>query len=32
MADSDCAKRMLFKEAYLTDDIKKELELWDNVD
>jgi len=26
------AKRLLFKEEYLTDEIKKELELWDNVD
>jgi len=28
----NCAKRLLFKEEYLTDDIKKELEMWDNVD
>ena len=26
------AKRLLFKPEYLTDEIKKELELWDNVD
>ena len=26
------AKRLLFKEEYLTDEIKKELELWDNID
>ena len=26
------AKRLLFKEEYLTEDIKKELKLWDNVD
>ncbi len=26
------AKRLLFKEEYLTEDIKKELRLWDNVD
>jgi len=28
----NCAKKLLFKEEYLTDDIKKELEMWDNVD
>jgi len=28
----NCAKRLLWKEEYLTDDIKKELEMWDNVD
>jgi len=28
----NCAKRLLFKEEYLTDDIKKELKLWDNLD
>ena len=26
------AKRLLFKEEYLTDEIKKELKLWDNID
>ena len=26
------AKRLLFKPEYLTDEIKKELKLWDNVD
>ena len=26
------AKRLLFKEEYLTEDIKKELKLWDNID
>jgi len=26
------AKRLLFKPEYLTEDIKKELKLWDNVD
>jgi len=26
------AKNLLFKEEYLTDEIKKELKLWDNVD
>jgi uncharacterized HAD superfamily protein len=28
----NCAKRLLFKEKYLTDEIKKELKLWDNVE
>ena len=28
----NCAKRLLFREEYLTDEIKKELELWKNVD
>ena len=28
----NCAKRLLFKEEYLTDEIKKELKLWDNVE
>jgi len=28
----NCAKRLLFKEEYLTDKIKKELKLWDNVE
>jgi len=26
------AKRLLFKPEYLTDEIKKELKLWDNID
>ena len=26
------AKRLLFKKEYLTEDIKKELKLWDNID
>jgi len=26
------AKRLLFKPEYLTEDIKKELKLWDNID
>ena len=26
------AKRFLFKPEYLTEDIKKELKLWDNID
>jgi len=28
----NCAKRLLFKEEYLTKEIKKELKLWDNID
>ena len=28
----NCAKRLLFKEEYLTDEIKKELKLWDNIE
>ena len=27
-----CAKKKLWKDEYLTNDIKKELEIWDNVD
>jgi len=28
----NCAKRLLFKEEYLTDEIKKELKLWNNIE
>jgi len=28
----NCAKRLLFKEEYLTDAIKEELKLWENID
>jgi len=28
----NCAKKKLWKDEYLTNDIKKELEMWDNVD
>jgi len=28
----NCAKRLLFKEEDLTDEIKKELKLWENVE
>ena len=28
----NCAKRLLFREEYLTDEIKKELKLWENVE
>jgi len=28
----NCAKRLLFKEEYLTKEIKKELKLWENVE
>jgi len=28
----NCAKRLLFREEYLTKEIKEELKLWDNVE
>ena len=28
----NCAKKLLFKDEYLTGDIKNELKLWDNLD
>ena len=28
----NCAKRLLFKEEYLTKEIKEELKLWDSID